>query len=112
MLWLSDVRFPPPRHIITWALHEWDALLREANTSIHADRYQSSAANVLTHFDAVKSMRDLLDLFFAPTPDLKALVTALCTEGEILLFPHVLMGASCGLWLRHLVAQAGGSRSI
>jgi hypothetical protein len=34
------------------------------------------------------------------------LVTELCTEGEILLQPHLLMGASCALRLRQLVTQA------
>ena len=50
-----------------------------------------------------KSFTGLLSAFFYPDLELTRLITELCTEGEILLQPHVLMAASCALRLREEV---------
>ena len=49
----------------------------------------------------------LLEAYFHPDLELTQLITELCTEGEILLRPHLLMGAACALRLQQIVATIG-----
>ena len=94
---------------LTWVLHEWTTLLAEATGSLYAERYRCAAATVVGSLDPVKSMHELAKAFFSPPPYLKFLVLTLCLDEEIDLFPHVLLGASCALRLRQLLAEISSS---
>jgi hypothetical protein len=97
---------------MAWALREWNELLHQATTSIYAERYQNSAATIVRSLDAVKTMHDLAQVFFSPDPQFKTRVLSLCLDGEIFLFPHVLLGISCALRLRQLLEQAATTDSV
>src|SRR5262245_56411618 len=90
---------------VAWALHEWYAALDVANDSVEAETYACAAELVVEWLQDEKTFTGLLSEFFYPDLELTRLITELCTEGEILLQPHVLMGASCALRLRQLVTQ-------
>jgi hypothetical protein len=90
---------------VAWALHEWHAALDAANDSVEVEIYACAAELVVEWLQEEKSFDGLLSAFFYPDLELTRLITELCTEGEILLQPHVLMGASCALRLRQLVAS-------
>ena len=90
---------------VAWALHEWYAALDAANDSVEAEIYACAAELVVEWLQEEKTFPGLLSAFFYPDLELTRLITELCTEGEILLQPHVLMGASCALRLRQLVAS-------
>ncbi len=92
---------------VAWALHEWYAALDAANDSVEADIYACAAELVVEWLQDEKTFTGLLSAFFYPDLELTRLITELCTEGEILLQPHLLMGASYALRLRQLVAQPG-----
>jgi hypothetical protein len=91
---------------VAWALHEWYAALNAANDSMEADIYACAADLVVEWLQDEKTFDGLLSAFFYPDLELTRLITELCTEGEILLQPHLLMGASCALRLRRLVANS------
>jgi hypothetical protein len=97
---------PSTRGAVAWVLYEWYVALDAANESVEAEIYACAADLVVELLQGVKTFDGLLCAFFAPDLELTRLITELCTEGEILLQPHVLMGASCALRLRQLVAQA------
>jgi hypothetical protein len=91
---------------VAWALHEWRTALDAANDSVEAEIYACAAELVVEWLQEEKTFDGLLSAFFYPNLELTQLITELCTEGEILLQPHLLMGASCALRLRQLVANA------
>jgi hypothetical protein len=91
---------------VAWALHEWYAALNAANDSVEAEIYACAAELVVEWLQDEKTFNGLLSAFFYPDLELTRLITELCTEGEILLQPHLLMGASCALRLRQFVAKA------
>jgi hypothetical protein len=97
---------PVTRGGIAWALHEWRIALEMANASVEAEVYECAAELVVEWLKSEQTFDGLLNAFFYPDMELTRLVTELCTEGEILLQPHLLMGASCALRLRQLVAGA------
>jgi hypothetical protein len=90
---------------LAWALHEWTTLLAEATNSLYAERYYCAAATVVGSLDPINTMHELAQVFFSPPTYLKVLVLALCLDEEIDLFPHELLGASCALRLRQLLAE-------
>ena len=90
---------------VAWALHEWYAALDVVNDSVEAEIYACAAELVVEWLQSEKTFDALLSAFFYPDLELTRLITELCTEGEILLQPHLLMGASCALRLRQLVTQ-------
>jgi hypothetical protein len=87
-------------------LHEWHAALDAANDSVEAEIYACAADLVVAWLQSEQTFAGLFSAFFQPDPALTRLITELCMEGEILLKPRVLMGASCALRLRQLVASA------
>jgi hypothetical protein len=91
---------------VAWALHEWYAALDAANDSVEAEIYACAAELVVEWLQEEKTFTGLLSAFFYPDLELTRLITELCTEGEILLQPHLLLGASCALRLRQLMAKA------
>jgi hypothetical protein len=91
---------------VAWTLHEWYAALDAANDSAEAEIYACAAELVVEWLQAEKTFTGLLSAFFYPDLELTRLITELCTEGEILLQLHLLMGASCALRLRQLMAKA------
>ena len=97
---------PVTRGGIAWALHEWRIAREMANASVEAEIYECAAELVVEWLKSEQTFDGLLNAFFYPDMELTRLVTELCTEGEILLQPHLLMGASCALRLRQLVAGA------
>jgi hypothetical protein len=97
---------PTTRGGVAWALHAWYAALDAANASVEAEIYACAADLVVEWLQGEKTFDGLLCAFFSPDLELTRLVTELCTEGEILLQPQLLMGASCALRLRQLVARA------
>jgi hypothetical protein len=96
---------PTTRGGVAWALHEWHTALNAANGKAEAEIYVCAADLVVEWLQCVKTFDGLLCAFFYPDLELARLVMELCTEGEILLQPHLLMGASCALRLRQLVAS-------
>jgi len=106
---LEYSHIPSSRDLISWTLGEWATHLREAAASPHAERYKQATAVLASWLQSVKTMPKLICTFFSPGPDLQTLVFALCTEDDVLLFPHVLMGASCALRLRQMIRQADTS---
>lgn len=96
---------PTTRGGVAWALHEWYAALDVANDSVEAEIYECAAELVVEWLKSEQTFDGLLSAFFYPDLELTRLVTELCTEGEILLQPHLLMGASCALRLRQLMAE-------
>jgi hypothetical protein len=97
---------PTTRGGVAWVLHEWHMALNVANVSVEAEIYACAADLVVEWLQQEKTFNGLLCAFFAPNSELTRLITEVCTEGEILLQPHVLMGASCALRLRQLVSKA------
>jgi hypothetical protein len=91
---------------VAWALHEWYAALNATNDSVEAEIYACAAELVVEWLQTEKTFDGLLCAFFYPDLEMTRLVAELCTEGEILLQPHLLMGASCALRLQQLVAKA------
>src|SRR5678816_931165 len=98
--------YPTTRRSVAWALHEWYAALDATNDSLEAEISACAADLVVEWLQGEKTFDGLLSAFFSPDLELMRLVTELCTEGEILLQPRLLMGASCALRLRQLVARA------
>ncbi len=96
---------PTTRGGVAWALHGWHAALDAANASVEAEIYACAADIVVAWLGSEKTFDGLLSAFFYPDLELTRLVTEICTEGEILLQPHLLMGVSCALRLRQLVAN-------
>jgi hypothetical protein len=94
-----------------WTLHEWNLLLRQLTMSLYAEHYQRAAASVVGALESVETMFELVRVYFSPPPHLKILVLELCVDEEIPLFPHVLLGASCALRLRQLLAPLATSDS-
>jgi hypothetical protein len=94
---------------VAWALHEWHAALDAINASVEADVYACAADFVVEWLQKEKTFDGLLSVFLYPDLELTRLVTELCTEGEILLLPHLLMGASCALRLRQLVTKVSAA---
>jgi erythromycin esterase-like protein len=88
------------------ALHEWFAALDAANESVEAEIYACAADLVIEWLQSENTFDGLFCAFSSPGMELTRLVTVLCTEGEILLQPHLLMGASCALRLRQLMTFA------
>jgi len=87
-------------------LHEWHTALAAANASVEAEIYDCAVVLVMEYLELCATFHDLLDAYFCPQIALMRLVTELCTGGEILLQPRLLMGASCAMRLRHLVQEA------
>lgn len=96
---------PATRGGVAWTLHQWHSALNAANDSVEAEIYACAAELVVEMLQEERTLDGLLCAFFRPHLELTQLVTELCTEGEILLQPHLLMGASCALRLRQLVAK-------
>jgi hypothetical protein len=96
---------PTTRSGVAWALREWHAALDVAKDSVEAEIYACAADFVVEWLQNEKTLDGLLSAFFFPDLELTRLITELCTEGENLLQPHLLMGASCALRLRQLVAK-------
>jgi hypothetical protein len=94
---------------VAWALRQWYAALDAANESVEAEIYACAAEFVVEWLQEEKTFDGLLSAFFSPNLEMTRLIAELCTEGEILLQPHLLMGASCALRLRQLVATATGA---
>jgi hypothetical protein len=88
-----------------WALHEWHVARDAANASVEAEIYECAAEVVVELLRGCATFNDLLTTFFHPESELVRLVTELCTEGEILLQPHLLLGASCALRLHEMLSQ-------
>jgi hypothetical protein len=97
---------PETRGGVAWALREWHSALNVANDSAEAEIYACAAELVVEMLQEEQTFDGLLCAFFRPDLELTRLVTELCTEGEILLQPHLLTAASCALRLRQLVAKA------
>ncbi len=106
MMQKNGYGLPTTRGGVAWALHEWYAALDAANDSVEAEIYACAADLAVEWLTSAHTFDDLLSAFFYPDLELTRLITELCTEGDILLQPHVLMGASCALRLRQLMAQA------
>jgi hypothetical protein len=96
---------PTSRTGVAWALHEWHKALDAANESVDAEIYACAADLVVEWLQSEKTLDGLLCAFFYPDPELRRLVTELCSEGAILLQPHLLIGASCALRVRQLVTR-------
>ena len=91
---------------IAAALHEWHTALATADASVEAEIYDCMAALILEFLEPCATLHDLLDAYYCPGIALMRLITELCTGGEILLQPRVLLRASCAKRLRHLVGEA------
>ena len=92
---------------VAWALREWQTALDEVSASVEAEIYACAAELVVAWLQSAQTFDGLLEAFFHPDLELTRLIAELCTEGEILLRPHLLMGASCALRLQQIVATIG-----
>ena len=97
---------PETRGGVAWTLHEWHSALKAMSDSVEAEIYVCAAELVVEMLQEERTFDGLLCAFFRPDLEVTQLVTELCSEGEILLQPHLLMAASCALRLRQLVAMA------
>jgi PAS domain S-box-containing protein len=92
---------------VAWALREWQTVLDEVNESVEAEIYACVAELVVEWLQSAQTFDSLLEAYFHPDPELTRLIAELCTAGEFLLRPHLVMGASCALRLHQLVATIG-----
>ena len=93
---------------VAWALREWQTALDMVNKSVEAEIYGCAAELVVVAWlQSAQTFDGLLEAFFHPDLELTQLIAELCTEGEILLRPHLLIGASCALRLQQIVATIG-----
>ena len=92
---------------VAWALREWQTALDAVNASVEAEIYACAAELVVAWLQSAQTFDGLLEAYFHPDLELTQLIAELCTEGEILLRPHLLMGASCALRLQQIVATIG-----
>ena len=92
---------------VAWALREWQSALDEVNASAEAEIYACATELVVAWLQSAQTFDSLLEAFFHPDLEFTRLIAELCTEGEILLRPHLLIGASCALRLQQIVATIG-----
>jgi hypothetical protein len=69
-------------------------------------RYACAEALVVDYLHDHETLGALLHAYFSPDWELMGLVAELCTQGEVALRPHRLLGASCSLRLRQLLGDA------
>ena len=91
---------------IAVALHEWHTALATADASIEAEIYRCAMDLAMEYLEPCATVHDLLDAYYCPEIGLLRLMKELCTGGEILLQPRLLLRASCAMQLRHLVGEA------
>jgi PAS domain S-box-containing protein len=92
---------------VAWALREWQRAIAEVRASVEAEIYACASELVVAWLQSAQTFEGLLEAYFHPDLELTRLTTELCTEGEILLRPHLLLGASCALRLQQIVATIG-----
>jgi PAS domain-containing protein len=92
---------------VAWALREWQSALDEVNASVEAEIYACVTELVVAWLQSAETFEGLLEAYFHPDLELTQLIAELCTKGEILLRPHLVMGASCALRLQQIVATIG-----
>jgi hypothetical protein len=93
---------------IAMALDEWHSALLAADASVEAEIYRCAIALVMEYLAPCATMRELLDAYYWPEIAFLQIMKELCTGGEILLQPRLLLRASCALQLRHLVGKEVG----
>jgi hypothetical protein len=86
-------------------LHAWHDALRQVHASVEVDLYVCGAAVVMAQLGDCHTFEDLVTSFQAPDDNLVDVLIWLCWEGEILLRPQLLLGASCALRLHQLIAD-------
>ncbi len=91
---------------IAMALHEWHTALATADASVEAEIYRAAIDLVIEHLAPRATVRELLDSYYFPEIALQQIMEELCTGGEILLQPRVLLRASCAQMLRQLIGKA------
>ena len=91
---------------VAWTLHEWHEALHQMRASVEVDLYACAAAVVMAQLGDCHTFADLRTRFQAPDDALVDVLIWLCWEGEILLRPQLLLGASCALRLHQLIACA------
>jgi len=63
-----------------------------ADASVEVELYKCAVDLVMVYLERHTTFHDLLDAFVYPEIALMRLVTELCTEGEFLLQPRLLVG--------------------
>jgi hypothetical protein len=91
---------------IAVALHEWHTALAATDASVETELYACAIDLVIEHLEPCATLHDLLDAYYCPEFGLLRLVKELCTGGEILLQPRLLLRASYAMQLRYLVGEA------
>jgi hypothetical protein len=86
-------------------LHAWHEALHQVGASVEVDLYACAAAVVVEQLGDCQTFADLVTRFQAPDDDLVDVLIWCCWEGEILLRPQLLLGASCALRLHELIAE-------
>jgi PAS domain S-box-containing protein len=89
---------------VAWALREWQSALDEVKESVEAEVYAVATELVVAWLQSAQTFDSLLEAYFHPDLELTQLTAELSTEGEVLLRPHLVMGASCALRLQQIVA--------
>jgi hypothetical protein len=92
-------------HGAAMTLHAWHEALHQVCASVEADLYACAAAVVMAQLGDCHTFEDLITCFQAPHDELVIVLVWLCFEGEILLRPQLLLGASCALRLHQLIAE-------
>jgi len=88
-----------------WTLHAWHDALHQVGASVEVDLYACGMAVVMERLGDCHTFADLVTRFQAPDDTLVDVLIWFCWKGEILLRPHLLLGASCAIRLRELIAE-------
>jgi hypothetical protein len=89
-------------------LYAWQDALHQIDASVEVDLSACAAAVVIKQLGDCHTFADLVTRFQAPDDDLVYALLWFCWEGEILLRPQLLLGASCALRLHQLIAETMG----
>jgi hypothetical protein len=96
----------PSRATVAATIREWHISLAAATASEQAELYACAVALAIEALTGRVTFPSLLEAYYQPDRTLVGLITAFCAEGEIPLYPHIVLGAACALHLRQIVASA------
>lgn len=96
---------PASRAAVAATMREWHTSLAAATASEQAELYACAVALVREALTGRVTLQALLEAYYLPEHALVELVTVFCADGEIPLYPHIVMGAACALHLRQIVAS-------
>jgi hypothetical protein len=94
------------RATVAATLREWHDASAVAAASDVAELYACAVALVMEALASCDSLQALMESYYLPDSGLRTLVNDFCLDGEILLYPRLVMGAACAYRLREQVTHA------